>query len=556
MRVLRAMLGELLEISANAQLFSARNVHNSRICISLVGEGARQMTLTFLDFELDLEAGELRQAGLPVDVEPQVLELIATLASNAGRVMSKDGLIEKVWLGRTVSDSTVSSRINTARRVLGDDGASQRIIKTIHGRGFRFELSALTADVGDQSEQSLNPSPVFHGPSIAVLPFADMSGDGDFTYFADGISDDIISGLARFRELNVVSRSSTFAYRDALPNIRQIADDLGVRYIIEGSVRRLGDRLRVTSQLVDSQSAKQIWASRYDEDIGDLFAIQDEITEAIVASIAPEIGQSERRQAQRKHPENLDVWDRYQNAQVAYNLSTSTGLETAIEQFDKVTELDPNFAPGFAMAAGARWRYAIHFQPENWLTLLETAKQRAYTAMAMDSRDALGFLHAGEVHSTLGQHTLAVSLLEEAVALNPADAIARYMLGSGLKRKGQLDDALVHFGHAMRLSPHDFWITGMRTDYAFVLFALKRYDEAYEWAERARLSGNPRTMTFAIHAATSAKLGKPDEAARVVRELLEHAPGLTCAKYRANRFGTPEAMEHLVDSLRVAGLPD
>jgi TolB-like protein len=514
------------------------------------------MPLAFHDFELDLEAGELRQGGQPVDVEPQVLELIATLASNAGRVMSKDELIEKVWHGRIVSDSTISSRINTVRRVLGDDGASQRIIKTIHGRGFRFELSALIANADDQSRQLLNVFSVFHGPSIAVLPFADMSGDGDFSYLADGISDDIISGLARFRELNVVSRSSTFAYRDALPNIRQISDDLGVRYIIEGSVRRLDDRLRVTSQLVDSQSAKQIWSSRYDRDVGDLFAVQDEITEAIVASIAPEIGQAERRQAQRKRPENLDVWDRYQNAQVAYNSSTLTGLESAIEQFDHVTELDPNFAPGFAMAAGARWRYAIHFQPENLRDLLEIAKHKAYAAIALDSRDALGFIHAGQVHSSLGQHTLAVSRLEEAVALNPADAIARYMFGSVLKRAGQLDDALDHIAQAIRQSPHDIWMTGMRTDCAFVLFSLERYEEAYEWAERARLSGNPRTMTFAVHAATLATLGKTKEAAGVIRELLNHAPSLTCTKYKANLFGTPEAMEHLIGALRSAGLPD
>ncbi len=208
------------------------------------------------------------------------------------------------------------------------------------------------------------------------------------------------------------------------------------------------------------------------------------------------------------------------------------------------------------MAAAARWRYAIHFEPDDRGEVLSQALEKAYTAITLDPRDATGLYHAGEVHSMLGQHEVAVSKLEEAIALNPADAIARYFLGSVLRRAGRAEEAIPHFDHAMRLSPHDIWITGMLTDRAFVLFDLERYEEALEWAQRARLSPNPRTMTFAIFAAVLSKLGRHDEARAAVDDLVAHAPGLTYTKYRENLFGTPKVMARLAGALREAGLPE
>jgi TolB-like protein len=414
---------------------------------------------------------------------------------------------------------------------------------------------AKEADPAD-TDRLAEPLALPDKPSIAVLPFVNMSGESDHEFFADGMTEDIITGLSRFRSLFVIARNSTFAYKGKSPDVRDVARDLGVRYILEGSVRRGGERLRITGQLIDAETGNHLWAERYDRKLEDIFAVQDEVTEAIIAAIAPEIGDVERERSQRKPPESLDAWDIYQRGLAAYNSSTEAGLTSAIEQFDRVNELDPTFAPAFAMAAGARWRHALHFEPDDRAGVLNQALEKAYTAITLDPRDATGLCHAGEVHSMLDQHEMAILKLEEAIALNPADALARYFLGGVLRRAGRAEEAITHFDHAMRLSPRDIWLTGMMTDRAFVLFDLEHYEEAFDWAQRARLSPHPRTMTFAVFAAVLAKLGRQDEARAAVNDLLAHAPGLTYTKYRENLFGTPKVMERLAGALREAGLPE
>lgn len=405
------------------------------------------------------------------------------------------------------------------------------------------------------SKEAGGGSPTPDKPSIAVLPFDNISRDPEQEYFADGITEDIITGLSRFRSLFVTARNSTFAYKGQSPDVRRVAQELNVRYVLEGSVRRSGARIRVTAQLVEAATGNQIWAERFDRDLDDVFAIQDEVTEAIVAAIAPEISEIERVRAQRKPPGSLDTWDLYQRALADFYSSTESGLQSAIDQFDRVTEADPSFALAFAMAAGARWRYVIHFEPDNRRRILEQALEKANRAITLDPRDATGLCHAGETLSMLGQHDMAISRLKEAVALNPADAVVRYFLGSVLRRAGRAEDAMTHIDHAMRLSPRDIWITGMLTDRAFVLFDLERYEEALTWAQRARQSPHPRTMTFAIYAGTLSKLGRREEAHAAITDLLKHAPQLTYTKYRENLFGTPDVMERLARALRDAGLP-
>jgi adenylate cyclase len=393
-------------------------------------------------------------------------------------------------------------------------------------------------------------------PSIAVLPFNNLSGDPEQEYFADGMTEDIIMVLSRFRSLFVIARNSTFAYKGRSPDVREVARDLGVRYVLEGSVRRGGERIRITGQLIDAETGNHLWAERYDRVVEDIFAVQDEVTEAIVAAIAPEIGDVERERAQRKPPDNLDAWGLHQRGLAAYYSSTEEGLRSAIEQFDRVNEVDPTFAPAFAMAAGARWRYVMHFGPDERGEYLSKALEKAYKAITLDPRDPSGLWNAGRVHSILGQHDVAISKTKEAIALNPSDAMSHYFLGAALCSAGRAEDAIPHFDHAMRLSPRDIFVTAMLTHRAFVLFDLGRYEEAFEWAQHARLSPNPRSMTFALLTAVLTKLGRLEEARAALKDLLAHAPGVSCVRYRENRFGGPEVMERFVDALRKAGLPE
>jgi adenylate cyclase len=220
-------------------------------------------------------------------------------------------------------------------------------------------------------------------PSIAVLPFNNLSGDPEQEYFADGMTEDIITGLSRFRSLSVIARNSTFAYKGKSPDVREVACDLGVRYVVEGSVRRGGERIRIMGQLVDGETGNHLWAERYDRELEDIFAVQDKVTEAIVAAIAPEIGDVERKRAQRKPAGNLDAWELYQRGLAAYYSSTEGGLRSAVDHFDRVNEIDPTFAPAFAMAAGARWRYVMHFEPDGRGEYLSQALEKAYKAITL-----------------------------------------------------------------------------------------------------------------------------------------------------------------------------
>src|SRR5437016_1611952 len=253
-----------------------------------------KMTFSFGDYEIDVERRELKRAKSPVHVEPQVFDMLVYLVQNRDRVVSKDDLITNVWDGRIVSDSTLSSRINAARKSVGDSGRDQKLIRTIARKGLRFVGAVRTHPIGDEPahasgsspaeihEQSRPALPLPDRPVIAVLPFINLSGDPEQEYFGDGIAEDIITALSKLKGFFVIARNSSFAYKGKSPDIRLIARELGVRYVLEGSIRKGGDRLRVTSQLIDATSGNHIWAERYDRPAAEIFALQDEITASVL----------------------------------------------------------------------------------------------------------------------------------------------------------------------------------------------------------------------------------------------------------------------------------
>jgi TolB-like protein len=498
--------------------------------------------------------------------EPENRRIILRIGINLGDVMVEgddihgggvnvaarlEGLCEPgmVYVSGSVFDQVVG-KLDAAFDDLGERNV-KNISKPVRVYRARGEIGEEATD-GDAGAVAPPPDK----PSIAVLPFNNLSGDPDQEYFADGMTEDIIAGLSRFRSLFVIARNSTFAYKGKSPDVRQVAGDLGVRYVLEGSVRRSGKRIRITGQLIDAETGNHLWAERYDRELEDIFAVQDEVTEAIVAAIAPEIGDVERRRAQRKAPDNLNAWNLYQRGLVPYYLSTEEGLASAIEQFDRVNEIDPTFAPAFAMAAEARWRYVLHFVPDDRGEVLNQGREKARKAIALDPRDPTCLRNDARMHSMFGRHDVAISKIEEAIALNPNDASSHHFLGIFLCSAGRSEEAIPHIDHAMRLSPRDIFLTGMMTNRAFMLFDLERYEEALDWVRRASLSPNPRSMTFALLTAVLTKLGREQEARAALDDLLAHAPGISCVKYRENPFGAPEVMARFIDALGEAGLAE
>jgi len=273
---------------------------------------ASEQLIRFDDFEIDPRRGELRKNGLAVPIEPQVLDLLAFLASDPGRVFSRDEIIDAVWGGRIVSDSAISTRINAVRQAVGDDGREQRIVRTVPRKGFMFvpDIHGATSSrderISSRSEGAALPLP--SKPSIAVLPFENMSGDPEQAYFSDGITDDIITELSRYDELFVIARQSSFAYRDRALEASEIARQLGVGYILDGSVRRAGDRIRVTAQLIEASAGNQTWAERYDRSLEDIFEVQDEITSVIVNTLVGELTR-QHIHSSRGSTGSLDAYD-------------------------------------------------------------------------------------------------------------------------------------------------------------------------------------------------------------------------------------------------------
>ena len=275
------------------------------------------MKFFFSNQTLDTDTRELSRENMPVSLEPQVFDLVVHLMENRDRVVSKDELIEKIWKGRHVAESTLTSRINAARKAVGDSGSAQAMIRTVARKGFRFvgavqtggDAAPAAAGALRHDDASQPIVPLGDRPGIAVLPFINMSGDRDQDYFSDGISEDIITALSKLRWFFVIARNSSFTYKGRCVHLNEMARELGVRYVVEGSVRRSGERVRISAQLNDVSTGSHLWAERYDRDLADVFAVQDEITEAIVAAVEPHLYAAESFRAQRKPPGSLDAWD-------------------------------------------------------------------------------------------------------------------------------------------------------------------------------------------------------------------------------------------------------
>jgi TolB-like protein len=255
------------------------------------------LQFSFSDQILDVDRRELRRSGELIALEPQVFDLLVYLVENRDRVVSKDDLLEAVWGGRIVSESAMTSRITAVRKAVGDSGKAQRLIRTVPRKGMRFvgvvrEEQKPAASIDARPAATENPpGPLLSlpdKPSIAVLPFANLNGDPEQEYFADGVVEEIITALSKIRWFFVIARNSSFSYQGRAVDVTQVGRELGVRYVIEGSVRKSGDRVRIAAQLIDTASGNHLWAERYDRELADIFAVQDDITERVVSAIEPE----------------------------------------------------------------------------------------------------------------------------------------------------------------------------------------------------------------------------------------------------------------------------
>ncbi|MBF9030995.1 tetratricopeptide repeat protein [Rhodobacterales bacterium HKCCE3408] len=503
---------------------------------------------------LDIDRRELWRDGHPVTVEPGVFDLIEYLVLNRDRVISKDELIEAVWDGRIVSESTLTSRITAARQAIGDSGQEQRLIRTVARKGVRFvaDLSSPATAVPDPAAPTLPPR-TMDKPSIAVLPFTNMSGDPEQEYFSDGISEDIIMGLSRLRWFFVIARNSSFAYKGQALDVRQIGRELGVDYLLEGSVRKSGQRVRISCQLLDAGTGNHLWSERYDRDLTDVFALQDEITENVVAAIEPELVAAEGHRAERRSAEDLQAWDMVARALPHFWRFTAESSAEAIIILQTAVDRFPDYAPANSMLSFARLFSAY----VGWSAVdRKEAESLAFHAMQVDEQDPWAHVAAGFLAMTDRRTEDSLRHYRRALELNPNFAAAIGFVGFTLALDGRCDEAFDCFQRATRMNPKEAFTNIFFAPYGAAYYLAGDYDEAIRWGRQAVQLRPGHMGGYRILAASLAQAGRLDEAREVMATLQRLQPEISVAWIREYVPYTDRVIDKFLEGMRKAGLPD
>ena len=519
------------------------------------------MRLEFDDCVVDLDRRELFREAQAVATAPQVFDLLVYLAENRQRVVSRDDLIAAVWAGRIVSESTLASHINAVRRAVGDSGQRQQVIRTIPRKGFRFVAEAREIGVANQApaaEPTACDPATPARPSIAVLPFTNLCTDPEQDYLADGVVEDIIAALSQYRWLFVVARNSSFAYKARAVDVKQVGRELGVRYVLTGSWRRAGDRVRITGQLIDTGNGAHHWAGRFDGLLGDTFELQDQLTESVVGAIAPELERAEIERARHKPTDSLDAYDHYLRGMAFLHRGTRESIDKALLHFCTAIENDPGFASAYAMAAWCHcWR-----KINGWMTdrpnEVAEGTRLARRAVELGTGDAVVLTRSGHSLGHLaGDLEGGIALLDKALVLNP-NLAAAWFLGAFLRLwHGEAEEAQNHFERAMRFSPLDPELYRMQAGMAAAHLFTGRYDAASSWAERASRDLPSLLLAAATLAASHALAGRDSEARRAMEHVRRLDPTLRLSRLTEwLPIHRPEHLATFTDGLRLAGLPN
>jgi TolB-like protein len=521
----------------------------------------------FDQFVFDVERRELHRETDIVPVAPQVFDLLEYLIRNRERVVSKDDLIKAIWDGRIVSDAALTTRVNAARCVIGDSGEEQRLIKTLPRKGFRFigavreaqsALALPATDIG--AEQSKPSLPLPDRASLAVLPFTNLSSDPEQEYFADGMVEDIITGLSRSKSLFVIARQSSFNYKGKAVDIRQVGRELGVRYVLEGSVRKSGNRVRITGQLIDATTGTHLWADRFDSQLDDVFDLQDQVTSSVIGALFPQLERAEIERAKRKPTESLQAYDYYLRALSSFYQFTREQNIESLRLSLAAIEIDPGFAAAYSLGAYSYLQRKYFGWSSDAVQERNDAGRLARRAIEIDKDDPTVLARAGQVIAgLLDEPEDGLALVSRAQDLDANLVIARYTSGWQHLRCGDVDAALKEFHTTVRLSPLDPLLFFAQTGIAFAHFLAGRYDDGLSWAKSAALQRpNYRSALF-IMAACHAMSGRIEEAQVICARLMQARPTLRLSVLRPKikaRFQRPEDCEKLAYACRIVGIPE
>lgn len=535
------------------------------------------MIYCFEEFSFDDERRELRRGPDLVALEPQVFDLLQYLIVNRERVVSKDDLIAAVWNGRIVSESTLTTRINAARCALGDSGSRQRFIRTFPRKGVRFICDVMTQPTGEndfgggatrsdalrqarfapasRTFESLTPAlAIADRPSIAVLPFEAVGGDAELDNFADGLTDDIITGLSRIKALWVIASTTMFTYKGQAVDVRNVGKDLGVQYVLDGRVRKADDRLRLTAQLIETESGHQIWATKIDRANSGLFELQDDFAQCVVASVQVQLIVSEGRAAQRKARPSSRVGDLLARSRERLYQATADGLSDLVSLAEKALQLDPANGEACRLLAAGMWHQAYRgFMPWNKAT---AGRVMSYAQRAVMAEDADEYAHwmLALAHLMAGQHDRAIVSLKNALEINPSFSLAYGTLGTVLAWGGESDESIANNELALKINPSDPLNPHRYFGLALAHYLASRYTNALENAASTVELRPDWWLGLMVYTATLVQLGRIEEARAACGDLQSAKPGMTLASLNCLPFAKASDRDHIARGLRNAGM--
>ena len=526
------------------------------------------MIFSFENCTLDTAKYQLSLEGSEVAVEPLVFDLLVYLIEHRDQVVTREELLDNLWKGKVVTDAALAARLKDARKAIGDSGKKQGIIKTFHGRGYQFiaEITEFPADISE--DKSATPemaadSEIQQKPSIVVLPFTNMSGDPEQEYFSDGITEDVITELSRFGVLYVIARHSSSSLKGKEIDHRGIADKLGVQYIVEGSVRRAGSRVRVTAQLIDAETGNHVWAERYDRELEDIFAVQDELTRSIVSVLPGRVQENVAERASRKQTDNLKAYEFMLRAKAVRDSFTAEATAQARRLYERAIELDPRYARAYMYLADT---YLVDFmlgiEQEDTVSKMVELTQRA---LSLDGHEIAIQEHLGYAYIVEGRWEDAERQFDRVLEKIGNEGEQMLWCGFGLLWIGQAERTKEITLEAMQMDPlHPSsyeWVLGQ------AYFFLHAYEDVVQTFTREALLNS---LAYGCLAGAYAHLGRMDEARDALdlfvqerhrefasRDLVVEGNTITAlaGSYRKH-WKLESYWETFCNGLREAGLPD
>jgi TolB-like protein/tetratricopeptide (TPR) repeat protein len=507
-------------------------------------------------FRLEPGQRELLHDEIPVRIANRALDILRALVSAKGQLVTKDELMAQVWSGLVVEESNIHVHVSALRKTLEEAESGQNYVVTVPGRGYRFvglEQSAPVDKVEAHPGLSLPDR-----PSIAVLPFNNLSSVPEQEYFADGVVEDIITALSRMRWLFVIARNSSFTYKGRSVDVKQVGRELGVRYVLEGSVRKAANRVRITGQLIDASTGAHLWADHFDGGLEDIFDLQDDVTASVVSAMGPKLEQAEIERAKRKPTGSLDSYDYLLRGMASVYRSTSADIDHALNLFYRAIELDPDFTTPHGMAAWCYlWRNANGWTSDRERDIVEVTRlARCVAESGKDDAVSLAFGGLALAY-VAGDLEDGESLIKRALVLNPNLMAAWYASGWVKAFLGETDIAIEHLARAMRLSPLDPLMFLMQGVTALAYFVAGQYAQAVEWAAKAAREQPNFLGAIRNIAASSALSGRMDEAQKALARVRRLDPELRLSNLK-NRVGPyrPADFARFAEGMRLAGLPE